>query len=111
MRRALAVVHDYPSLIAVLRRRAEQLDISNATLDGATGLADGYVGGVLAMNGKRTLGKLSLGLLLSAMGLRLVVVEDREALKRVRPLLERRKHNGKHRQLGPAGGEPPLPVR
>jgi hypothetical protein len=103
--RQLAVVHDYDGLIAALRQRAEALDVSNATLDAATGLADGYVGGVLAMNGKRTLGKLSLGLLLSAMGLRLVVVEDREALKRIRPLLEPRKKNGPGRHIEPAGGQ------
>jgi len=77
--------------------------VSNLTIDEVSGLQSGYTGKLLAISPSRNLGRLSLGCLLSTLGLRLVVVEDPEALARVRPRLERRKHNGKHRQLGPAG--------
>jgi hypothetical protein len=104
MRRALAVVHDYGELVVALRNRAEQLNISNLVLDDVSGLQSGYTSKCLTLGLKRkTLGRLSLGVLLQALGLQLVVVEDPEALARVRPRLEPRRKNGMHRR--PAGGE------
>jgi hypothetical protein len=103
--RRIAVVSNYSELIACLRQRAETLNISNVVLDDVSGLQDGYSGKLLSLNPKRTLGRLSLGLMLGALGLRLIVVEDREALKRVKGRLEPRKRNGLHRQLRPAGGQ------
>jgi hypothetical protein len=101
--RRLAVVSDYSELVAALRARAEALDVSNLTLDEVTGLPSGYSGKVLGRS--QILGRLSLGLLLDALGLRLVVIEDPEVFARIAPRLERRRKNGAHRQLGPAGGQ------
>ena len=53
------------------------------------GLTSGYVGKVIGINGKRSLGRVSLGVLLSALGLKLLVVEDPEGLARIRPRLVR----------------------
>jgi hypothetical protein len=94
--RPIAVVSDYAGLVSVLRERAEQLDVSNEVLSDVTGLASGYVGKVLGLNGKKQLGRVSLGVVLSALGLKLAVLEDPEALERVRPRLTRR-HGGPRR--------------
>ena len=72
-------------------------------------MQDGYTSKCLSLNPKRNLGRLSLGLMLSTLGLKLAVLEDKEALARVRPRLEPRKHNGAHRR--PAGGQQATPVR
>jgi hypothetical protein len=104
MRRALAVVHDYSELVAALRARAEALNVSNLVLDEVSGLQSGYSGKLLSLHPKRTLGRLSLGLLLATLGVQLVMVEDREALKRVKGRLEPRKHNGAHRRSPAVNG-------
>ena len=110
--RRIAVVHDYAGLVSALRERAEALNISNMTIDLTSGLQSGYTGKVLSLRPKRQLGRLSLGLMLSTLGLRLIVVEDKEQLRRVQSRLAPRKHNGKHRQpIEPAGGQPQQPVR
>jgi hypothetical protein len=105
--RRLAVVSDYQGLVSALRARADELDVSNETLDATTGLASGYTSKVLGLGSGRSLGRLSLGVLLTALGLQLVVVEDPEALARVRGRLVPRKKNGIHRRaLGAADGQP-----
>jgi hypothetical protein len=95
----LAIVSSYGELIACLRRRAEELAVSNSTLDAATGLADSYCAKLLARRPSRALGPLSLGLMLEALGLRLAVVEDPEVLARARSRLVRRRRNGVHRRI------------
>jgi hypothetical protein len=77
---SLGVVHDYASLHDALRRRADQLQLSRATLDNLTGLADGHSSKLLALSHPKILGEKSFGLLLAALGLRLVVEEDPQAL-------------------------------
>ena len=59
--RQLAIVSDYAGLVAVLRERAEALDVSNETLDEVCGLTSGYVGRLIGFGGTRTLGRVSLG--------------------------------------------------
>ena len=110
-RRQIAVVSNYYELVACLRARADTLDVSNLTLDEVAGLQEGYTGKVLAISPSRALGRMSLGALLGALGLKLAVLEDREALARVRPRLVKRRHNGKHRELGPVGGQQHSVVR
>ena len=102
--RRIAVVSNYAELVSALRERAEALNISNMTIDLTSGLQSGYTSKVLSLRPKRTLGRLSLGLMLSTLGLRLIVVEDKEQLARVRGRLEPRKKNGLHRRPGPVNG-------
>jgi hypothetical protein len=82
--RPLATVRDYAGLIEALRSRADQLDVSGETLDHVTGLADGYCRKLLAPSLVRMLGRTSLGALLGALGLVLVVAEDPQQLARVK---------------------------
>jgi hypothetical protein len=67
------------------------LEVSREALGEAMGLAHGYANGLLAPNGRRRLGPLSFELMLGALGLALVVVEDLEALQRIRPMLPKRR--------------------
>ena len=101
--RRIAVVHDYAGLVSALRERAEALNISNMTIDLTSGLQSGYTGKVLSLRPKRQLGRLSLGLMLSTLGVQLVMVEDPEQLARMRPRLVKRKKNGPGRHIEPAG--------
>jgi hypothetical protein len=92
--RALAEIHDYAGLVRALRARAEELDVSRETLDAVSGLQAGYSGKLLAQ--VKGVGRVSLGPLLGAMGCALVLVEDPEALAKVRPRLTPRLPQGCH---------------
>ena len=80
----LAVVRDYDGLRAALRARADQLQVTRLVLDDATGLPAGYCAKLLAPVPSKNLGCVSLGLLLGALGLKLLVVQDDEALARIK---------------------------
>jgi hypothetical protein len=62
---------NYGQLIAAFDERRRQLNFSQIELDAFTGLADGYVGKLVAMN--RNMGRLSFGLMVDALGLEIVV--------------------------------------
>jgi hypothetical protein len=84
-------------------RRAHELDVSRLVLDKVAGLPSGYCGKVLGAGQVKTLGPISMGPMLGALGLALVVVEveDTEQLERVRPQLTKRKI----RVAAPSAGE------
>jgi hypothetical protein len=124
--RQLGVCHDYNGLHLILRERADELNVSRTTLDEAAGLTAGHASKLLAPRPLKKLGNLTLGLLLQTMGLKLVVVEDPEALERIRAKLIPRevpanvlslpwavRHGAKHflvskrwvRKIGRKGGE------
>ena len=80
-------IRDYPSLQAALRRRREQLGLSQLDLDHVCGWPSGYCGKIEARPGYgaergnfRALGPQSLPELLAALGLRLAIVADDTAL-------------------------------
>jgi hypothetical protein len=83
------VVRDYKELVAALRARADELQITRETLDHVAGLQSGYAAKLLAPVPIRRIGR-ALGPILSAMGLALVVVEDVEVLKRIDSQLTKR---------------------
>jgi hypothetical protein len=76
-----------------LRLRADGLDIARTALDQIAGLQDGYSAKLLAPRALKGLGAVSMPLLLEALGVRLVLVEDREAFERIRSRLEPRHTN------------------
>jgi hypothetical protein len=78
------LVHDMPGVLDVMRAQRDRLNLSHETLDAISGLPSGYVGKVLAPEPVRGLGYMSLGALLGALGLALIVVEDSAAAERVR---------------------------
>jgi hypothetical protein len=101
----LAEVVSYDDLIAALRARKDELDISFLELDFIGGLTSGHSSKLLApvRPYMKCLGPVSLGLILGALGLRLLVVEDPEALARVRGrYVKRYVSRHKHQQAAAA---------
>ena len=108
----LATVTNYVDLIVALRARCDALRISREALDHISGLQSGYAGKLLAMprpqTSMRVLGRTSFDLMLPALGVKLVMVEDEAAMPRLRKRLadpraelagqiETAKHRGKHK--------------
>jgi hypothetical protein len=65
------------------RARVRDLGIAYETVDAIAGLPVGYTGKLLGANPSRNFGAVSFDSLLGALGLKLVAVEDTEALARV----------------------------
>lgn len=88
--RQLAIVRSYHQLVAVLRSRADELEITRETIDTEAKMPPRYSAKLLSPTPIKNLGPNSLGALLGVLGLALVVVEDvmpKKALpKRKRPL-------------------------
>lgn len=81
--RTLRVVRDYDDLHDGLRARAEELKLSRETIDVLTGLPDRYCSKILAPVPIKALGRVSLGPMLQAMGLMILLCEDTEMLERM----------------------------
>lgn len=80
----LATVHDYPGLVTALRARVNQRQISLQSYEVAevTGLTQGWLAKILAPTGNRALSLQSLGGVLAVLGVKLLMVEDAEAMRR-----------------------------
>lgn len=87
----LATVSDYAGLLAAVRARVVELNITHENLDAVSGIQSGYAGKLLCNPPIRNFGLVSLGLVLGGLGLKLLVVEDEEALARVRSRLAPRR--------------------
>ena len=89
--RELGMVRSYDDLVQVLRDRADELNVSRLTIDDAAGLSLGHASRLLSPRPRqKILGQVSLGLVLGALGVKLMAVEDREALARIAPKLVKR---------------------
>jgi hypothetical protein len=89
--RQIAVVNDYAGFMAALRTRADELDVSRETLDAVSGLQNGYCAKLLAPVPIRAIGPTSLGPLLQALGLAIIVVEDLGAFEKIEARLRKRR--------------------
>jgi hypothetical protein len=101
--RALAVVdfqNGYAGLIDAMRARAQErrIALSSADFAAVSGLPSYYGNKLLAANPVRRIGAISLGPLLGALGLKLIVAEDEQAVQRFTSRLpvrnESRVHSG-----------------
>jgi hypothetical protein len=72
------------------RKAALGNGITNATLEALTGLQPGYVGTLFGSSRGRSLGGTSFGLLLGGLALKLIVVEDLDAARRMEKRWEQR---------------------
>ena len=77
-------IRDGRGLIEALRARAAQVGASKLDIDTIGGMPSGYSGKVLGRAGTRGLTTDALGLFLGALGLKLLAIEDPDALARVR---------------------------
>jgi hypothetical protein len=91
MGEALAIVTNYEQLLQAIRARRDALGITHHTIDAVSGVADGYASKLLCDPPLKSLGAVSLGPVLGALGLRLIVTEDPDGFRRVRPMLTPRK--------------------
>jgi hypothetical protein len=78
----LGCINDFAGLQRIMRERKDQLGISNNCLDELAGLSDGYANKLMARPPAKNLGTLTFDLLLQALGLKLIVVEDLETMQR-----------------------------
>ena len=65
--KAIGVVTSYSDLHAILRQRAEALNVSRLTIDDIAGLQSGYAAKLLQPRPKNQLGPMSLGAVLGAL--------------------------------------------
>ena len=77
-------IFSYDDLIKSLRSRCEHLCISRETVTALAGLPDGYAQKVLSLSKTRRIGMQSLSGFLSALSVKLVLVEDPAALEQNR---------------------------
>ena len=83
----LGVCRTADDLRAVLRARFAELGVSFETVDHVAGLPTRYTAKVLGLQATRSFGQISLTALLGAAGIKLIAMEDTEALDRVRDRL------------------------
>jgi hypothetical protein len=89
--RLLAIVRSYGDLHSACRGRADALAVTFEQLDAICGLPDRYVGKLLGPGQVRRFGPISLGPLLSALGMFLIAVEDPYALEKYQARRSRRR--------------------
>jgi hypothetical protein len=89
----LAEIRSYGEPIDALRVRRHELDVSFSTLDQTSVLHLGYSSKVLAPGPVKPkhLGPVSLTAILGALGVKLALIEDREAMARSRVQARRRR--------------------
>lgn len=87
--KALTTVREYADLVEALRARRDALQITHETIDDIAGLSSGYAGKLLCNPPLRRLASM-LGPMLGALGLKLLVVEDPEAMVRVERRISRK---------------------
>jgi hypothetical protein len=78
-----AMIHGMPDLLAALRTRRDELQLTHERIDDIAGWPSGYAGKLFCEPAIKNLGWLSFGLGLGALGVALVLVEDPEQIKRV----------------------------
>jgi hypothetical protein len=78
---------NYDELLDLLKLRRDQLDVSLEVVDAVAGLAQRYAAKLMSPTKIRTLGSVSMGLVLGALGLKLLVAIDQEQYERVRDRL------------------------
>jgi hypothetical protein len=76
-------IRDYLDLQLALRDRAAELGVSRLTIDEIGGLQSGYSGKLLSVPPRKCLGRVSFGAILQGLGLKLVAVEDPQAMASV----------------------------
>jgi hypothetical protein len=89
--RVIAQASDYEAFLNAIRQRVVDLNITHSTLDSISGMQDGYTSKLLADPPIRRIGPLVLYVVLQSLGMKLALVEDREALQAVASRLVPRK--------------------
>lgn len=97
--RVLGAVFDYPSMMAVMRARANELHIARGHEDTSdlSGLPDKYLAKLLGPRPVRRIGMKTMGAVMGVLQMKFIAVVDEEAVrrygKRTRARDERRVHS------------------
>jgi hypothetical protein len=83
-------IRSYADLHHFLRARAEQLNVSRQEIARVGGLTEGYAAKLLSPRPMKKLGVTSFALILGALGVHLLPVEDPEAMRRISRMAEKR---------------------
>jgi hypothetical protein len=104
-----AEIREQEDVRKVIRERKEQLQLSNELLESYSGLCAGRLSKILPSNPTKKIGWATLPLLLGGVGLRLLVIEDPEATRRIlnRSDYAPRRHSYVH----PGDGKPAAELR
>jgi hypothetical protein len=86
-----ATVSDHNQLLAAIRRRVDELEINLATLEDIAGLQPNYATKVLGDPPPKRACPFTTFLMLQALGLDVQLVENRQAMERLRPRYAKRK--------------------
>lgn len=86
-----APIRSMPELVAALRARRDELNISHETIDSIAGLQAGYTSKLLAPVPIKHLGRMSFEAILGALGIALVAVPDPVAIAKVGKHWQKRK--------------------
>lgn len=100
-RRLLATVQDYDGLVAALRNRAGELGLTFELIDLVAGFTARYASKVLGPSKTKNIGRMSFDALLGTLGLKVVLIEDPEALAKVQGRFQER-HSSKAQGSGEA---------
>jgi len=95
-----ATVNDHNALLAATRRRVDELELPHQIVEDLAGLQSGYLSKVLADPPPKRMGAFTSFLILQALGLDMQLVENPQAMERLRPRFEKRKLR---RKIRPAG--------
>jgi hypothetical protein len=81
---------EYSDFVQAVRNRVAELGIHGTRFDSLAGWPEGYLSKLICARPVRRIGMTSMGPLLSAMGVKLVMVEDRSGTARLRARLSPR---------------------
>jgi hypothetical protein len=91
--RVIADVCSYEEMIAALRQRIDELQVSRECVDEYAGLPRGYLSKLTGVRPVRRLGMTSFAPVLAALGLRCLFVIDEEAERRLKDRLPPRNNS------------------
>jgi hypothetical protein len=89
--RALARIEHSEALLAAIRRRVDELQITHEIIDHRSGFQSGYSSKLLSDPPQRRLGHFSLFVLLQTLGLDMVLVENPQALENLKNPMHKRR--------------------
>jgi len=97
-----AMIRSMSDLLAALRSRRDELQLTNATIDAIAGWPDFYAAKLFSPEPIRNLGWQSFGLALDSMGVALILIENPEQVRLVSRRWVRRE---RPRNAAPAAGK------
>ena len=86
-KRILGEFVDYPGMLAVVRTRVAELSVNGERFDEYAGLPRGYLSKLIGARPIRRLGMTSFEPVLASLGLRVLLIVDEEAERRLRERL------------------------